>query len=179
MINLNIMAATESGASGNILDVLGIEWDTLIFQIIAFLILVFVLGKWVYPIFMGIVDKRQADIEASAKAADEAKASAAEAEEQTAELIRQARAEASEIIATAKDEATATIDAAEKKAKARAETILASAEVDIEKQVAAAKKTLHNETIDLVARATEKVLGATVSASVDEKLIKEALKEAK
>jgi hypothetical protein len=38
---------------------------------------------------------------------------------------------------------------------------------------------LHNETIDLVAMATEKVVGKTVSSSVDAGVIKDALKESK
>ncbi len=37
---------------------------------------------------------------------------------------------------------------------------------------------IHNETIELVALATEKVLGAAVTKSIDESLIKDAIKAA-
>lgn len=179
LTNLYTFATTESAKSGGLLESLGVDIPTLIFQIVAFLLLVFVLGKWVYPVFMGIVDKRQAEIEASTKAADEAKQKAAEAEAKADELLREARAEAGEIISIAKNEASAAVSAAEKKAQARAETIVQSAEDDIKKQVADARKTLHNETLDLVAEATERVLGKTVTAKVDDAVITQALKEAK
>jgi len=42
-----------------------------------------------------------------------------------------------------------------------------------------AKKALQNETLNLVAQATEKVVGETVTAKVDEKVVAAALKEAK
>ena len=41
----------------------------------------------------------------------------------------------------------------------------------------AAKKALHNETIELVAQATEKVVGKTVNAGVDKQLITQSIKE--
>lgn len=63
--------ATES-ASGSIFDTLGIDGKLLVLQIVAFLILVFALSKWVFPVFIKIVDKRQAAIEESNKAAVEA-----------------------------------------------------------------------------------------------------------
>ena len=49
----------------------------------------------------------------------------------------------------------------------------------LEKDVAAAKRELHNETLELVAMATGKVVGKTHTADADQALIKEALKEAK
>ena len=55
---------------------LGIDWKMLIFQGVAFIILVFLLGKFVFPILIKSVDDRQAKIEDTAKAAAEAKPSA-------------------------------------------------------------------------------------------------------
>jgi F0F1-type ATP synthase membrane subunit b/b' len=77
------------------------------------------------------------------------------------------------------EQATAAIEAAESKAKQRAEVIVASAHEQISKDVIAAKKELRNETIDLVALATEKVIGNTVNAKVDDKLIAKSVEEAR
>ena len=68
------------------------------------------------------------------------------------------------------------VSMAEEKASANADRIIAHAQESIAKDIAAAKKMLHNETIDLVAMATEKVVGKTVNAQIDKVLIKEALK---
>ena len=89
----------SDGAAGDIFTALGIDWKTLILQIVAFLILVWLLGKFVYPWLMKSVDERQKNIEEAAKAAKQAQESAAESEAETAELLATARKEAAEIVA--------------------------------------------------------------------------------
>ncbi|HMI09782.1 MAG TPA: F0F1 ATP synthase subunit B [Candidatus Saccharimonadales bacterium] len=175
---LTQFGASEAG-SGDVLSALGIDWKILIFQIVAFLILVWFLGKYVYPVLMKTIDARQAEIEAGTKAASEAEKKAAKAEADVTKLMKQARKDATEIVSTAREEANAALEAADAKAKSRADAIVASAHDQIQKDVIAAKKTLHNETIDLVAAATEKVVGKTISAKVDDSIIANAVKEAK
>ena len=179
MISTLIQFAATETAEGGIAGALGIDWKMLIIQIIAFLVLLWLLSKYVYPWLMKSVDERQASIEAGAKAADEAQKKAAKAEKDVAKLLDDARAQAGDIVQTAKQEATAAIEAAESKAKQRAEVIVANAHDQISKDVIAAKKELRNETIDLVALATEKVIGNTMNAKVDEKLIAKSIEEAR
>lgn len=174
---LTQFAATEEAASGDILTTLGIHWELLVFQIIAFLILVWALGKFVYPWLMKSVDERQEAIEASTKAAEAAEQKAAEAQDEIAKLLKEARTEAKDIVSTAKDEAAAMVANSEDKAKKRAEKIVADAHEQLEKDVIAARKALHNDTIELVALATEKVVGIAVDANVDKKVIAAAVKE--
>lgn len=159
-------------------EALGIDWRLLVLQTIAFLVLLWFLGKFVYPPLTKMLEKREEDIEAGARAAHEAEKKADEAKAEVAKLLKEARKEASEIVVTAKEEATAAIEAADNKAKTRAEQIVADAHDQIEKDVAAAKKALHNETLSLVAEATEKVLGKTIDSKVDNSVISAALKEA-
>lgn len=176
--NMFANAAADPEKTG-ILASLGIDWMLLAFQTIAFLILVVLLGKFVYPVFVRIIDERQEKIDAATNAAEQAEQTAAAAQEDVAKLLKEARKEASAIVATAKDEANAAIEASEKKAKSRAEKIVADAHDQIEKDVIAARKTLHNDTIDLVAMATEKIIGKTMTGAIDDKVIAAAVKEAK
>lgn len=169
----------STGTSGNILSALGIDWMMLIFQVIAFLILVWLLAKYVYPWLMKSVDERQSAIDAAATASSEAQAAAIETAKKVEELLIQARSEADEIVASAKVEATASLSATEAKAKKRADQIVADAQAQLGKEIVAAKQALHNETLELVALATEKVLSSAVTAQVDAKLIARAVKEAK
>ncbi len=164
-----------AGSLGDIFTSLGIDGQMLIFQGLAFLILVFVMGKWVFPIMLKTVDQRQEAIEAGAKAAAAAEEKAAEAQAEVAKLLKEARTEAKDIVATAKDEANAMIADSETKAKTRADKIVKDAHDQLEKDVIAARKALHNDTIDLVALATEKVIGKTVNDGVDKKIIREAV----
>jgi len=172
-------ATSEPAASTDILTGLGINWQLLLFQIIAFGILVFILSKWVFPIFFKIIDKRQDTIEASNRAAIEASKHAEKAQAEVEKLLREARVQAKEIVVTAKDEAGAMVQDAEAKGKAQAKHIVAEARDELAKDVIAAKKALHNETIELVAAATEKVIGKVVNAQVDTRVIKSALEEVK
>lgn len=169
--------AADTEGTSDILSGLGIDGMMLLMQAIAFLLLVWALKRFVYPIFLKVIDERQAKIEESTKAADEAKKAADNASTEVAELLAEARKEAADIVATAKTEATSMIDAAEAKSKTKAEAILSSARDDINKEVAAARDALHNDMIDLVAQATEKVVGAHISADIDAKLIKQSVKE--
>lgn len=172
-------ATPTSGENQDIFSTLGIHWELLVLQIVAFLILVWLLGKFVYPWLMKNVDERQAKIEASVKAAEAAERKAESAQEDIAQLLKEARAEARDIVATAKDEATAMVEASDAKAKQRADKIVADAHDKIEKDVIAARKALHNDTIDLVALATEKVVGNLADAKLDKRLIESAVTEAR
>ena len=176
---LTTFASTESAEKTDILTSLGIDWTLLIMQLVAFLILVWALSKFVYPVFMRIIDERQSKIDESLEAARAAEDNANSAQAEIDKKLAQARKEAKEIVATAKDEATAMVTKASEKSKVQADHMLASAQDEIAKEVLAAKKTLHNETLELVAAATEKVIGKVHSAKADKAVITDALKEAK
>jgi F-type H+-transporting ATPase subunit b len=166
-----------ASGSGDVFSALGIDGQMLLIQAVAFLLLIFVLNKWVFPVLMKAVDDRQEAIEAGTKAAEAAEKKAEEAQEEVQKALKEARTEAKEIVATAKDEATAMIADSESKAKNRADKIVKDAHDQLEKDVIAARKTLHNDTIELVALATEKVVGKTVTKDIDKKIIASSIKE--
>lgn len=176
---LSLLAATEESANEDVFSALGIDVGLLIVQIVAFLVLVWLLGKFVYPLLMKQVDERQKNIEEAAEAAKKAQRAAADSEAETAELLATARKEATEIVATAKLEATAMVNASEEKARSIAEKISADAHAQIAKDIDKARRELHDETLELVALATEKIVRKKVDTTTDATLISEALKEAK
>lgn len=175
---LTQFAATTT-ASGGIFEALGIDWKTLILQMIAFLILVWLLGKYVYPWLMKSVDERQDGIEAATKATIQAQAATADAQEKIAHLLKEARLSAADIVATAKLESASTLTTNEQKAQKRAEQIVVDARAEITKDVLEAKKMLYNETLELVAMATEQVVGKVVTDKIDAKLVVDAIKAVK
>ena len=180
-MNLSLLTqfAASEESSGDLMSTLGIDWPILIFQIVAFLILLYLLKKFVYPWLMKSVDERQSEIQSASEAAAAAEQKAADAQADIQKMMKEARAAASDIVATAKEEATAAVESAEQKAKSKSEAIVATAHEQIEKDVLAAQKMLRNETIDLVALATEKVVGKAISADIDNTIITTAVKEAK
>ena len=173
---LTQFAATE--AKADLFSSLGIDWKMLILQTIAFLILLVILRKWVYPPLVAMLDKREKDLRAADNAAKSARENADKTEKMTNELMRKARGEANEIVAAAREEAAKVVEEAGAKATAKSEAIVKQAQDEIAKEVEAARKALHNETLDLVAEATGKVLGEKVDAKADAKVLAAAVKEA-
>lgn len=177
MNRVHYFAAASPDA--DIMTTLGIDWKLLLLQIAAFLVLVFVLGKFVYPWLMKSVDERQENMEAAAKAASKAQEAAAESQAETAKLLAEARKEASDIIATAKLEAGEMKSQTEEKAKQTAEKIVADAHVQLQNDIEKAKRELHDETLELIALATEKVVSGALTAPVDKKVVAAALAHVK
>jgi F-type H+-transporting ATPase subunit b len=177
---LYILAATETeAASSGLFEALGIDLRLLLLQGIAFLILVWFLGKFVYPPLMKAIDERQAAIEQGTKAAEEAQEKAASTEADVNKMFKEARAQADEIVQTAHKEAVGMIEAAESKAKKRADHIVSEAKAQLEQDVAAARAALKADTAELVALATERIVKEKVDAKRDASLIERALKEAR
>lgn len=170
--------AAAAKPQGDIMSALGIDWRLLILQIVAFLILVWLLGKFVYPWLMKSVDERQKNIEEAARAAKNAQELAVGAQHETADLLAKARREASEIVATAKLEAAELAENTEARARTTAERIVADAHAQLEKDIDKARRELHDETLHLIGLATEKVVRKRLDTKGDEALIADALKEA-
>lgn len=176
MHELLIVASTSEHSSG-LLQALGIDWKLLVEQALAFLILVGVLAKFVYPTLMKAVDNRRDEIEAGLKEAKESREALVQAEAKVDEVLATARQDADAIIARAHTEAGAMIADAEAKAAARAEQIVTDARAQLDNDVRKARQALKAETVQLVAAATEHILHEKLDAKKDASLITRALEE--
>lgn len=179
---MNILfAATEAAghggeaAGGGLLTSLGIDWKLFVAQTLAFAILLFILGRFVYPVLIRSIDERRARIEAGLKEAKESQEALAKAEARVEKLLAEARKEADEIIARGHAESAAAIAEAETKAKQRAERIVADAKSQLDAEVSKARAALKKDTIQLVALATEKVIGQKLDGDSDVKLVETAI----
>lgn len=176
---LTQVAATSSGESTDILTGLGIDWTLLVLQGVAFLILVWVLGKFVYPVFLRIIDERQAKIDESVKAAEQAEKNAEKAEAAVEGALDKARKEAADIVAIAKAEAVQMVEKAETSAKTKAERIVAQAQEDIAKEVANARKSLEKDTLKLVKEAASLATAGVADNKLDAALIRKSVEGVK
>lgn len=172
-------SAASSSEKKDILASLGIDWTLLGLQAVAFLILVWILGKFVYPVFMKIIDERQAKLDESVEAADKARQAAEESEAKVADEMKKARAEARDIVATAKSEAGQLVEKAEKDARTKADHIIEDARAEIDKSILAAQKSLEKDTLALVKKAAGYATANIADDKFDAALIEKSLKEAK
>lgn len=171
--------ASQTGGSDDLMTALGIDWRLLILQIVAFLILVAILGKYVYPWLIRSIDERQRDIQDAKKANLEAQKLLDSSQLDMQNLLDEAKQEAAEIIETAKQEAADTVSRGEQKARAMAERITAEAEASVQRDIESARRQLRAETAELVALATQKVIGKVYTSDIDKQVIEDALEEAK
>ena len=171
--------AAHTEASGDLFASLGINWQMLIFQMLAFIILVLLLGKFVFPVLIKAVDDRQAKIEEAGKAAENAEKKAEAAEAKIEETMKTARKEAADIVSTAKTEATQMIEKAESQAKSRSERIVAEAQEGLQKDVLAARKTLEKDTINLVKKAAGLAVAGVADEKLDTALVKKSVEGAR
>lgn len=177
MQTTTLVANAVASENQDLFASLGIDWMMLIYQTIAFLLLLWLLQKFVFPVIVKSIDDREKKIAEGQKAAEEALSRADTAQEEIAAMMKQARTEAAEIVTNAKDQATEMVMTSEQRAKEKADAILEAAQEDIRKETNRAKKELYNETIELVARVAEHVVSHKVTAEIDEASIKASLQE--
>ena len=176
-----LLAATESSAesSPGLIQALGLNLQLFIEQGIAFLILVLILAKFVYPVLVKTIDDRRAAIEAGLAEAKESQEALQQAEAKVADMLSEARKEADDMLARTQQEAASVVAEAESKAKARAEQIVTDAREQLNLDVAKAREALKKDTIELVALATERVVSEKLDDKKDAELVRKALAEEK
>lgn len=173
----SLIVASASESNPGLLEALGIDGKLLIEQTIAFLILVAILGKFVYPALIKAIDNRRDQIEAGQKEAKEASEALEKAEAKVADMLADARKEADDIIARSHKESGAMVADAEEKAKVRADQIVKDARAQLDTEVSKARQALKKDAIELVALATEKIVKEKLDTKKDASLITEALQE--
>jgi F-type H+-transporting ATPase subunit b len=165
----------DSGGIGSLFVALGINWRGLILNAVAFLIIVWLLGKFVYPHLIKALDNKQGEMEAAVRMEHEARLSLEKAEKSADAVLSKARASADEIIATAHADAAAQLDEARTKAAAQAERIVTEAREQLGRDVQAARRELKAETAKLVASAAGAVLDEKLDGGKDAALINRSL----
>lgn len=169
--------AAESEASAGLFGALGIDWKLFITNLLAFLVLVGILAKFVIPPLTRSIDERRETIEKGLRDAKASQEASAQAEKHMQKMLADARTEADQIIARSHTEAAAQVAEAEQKARTRSEQIVKDAHAQLEADIAKARVALKKDTAALVALATERVIREKVDPQKDAQLIDRALSE--
>jgi F-type H+-transporting ATPase subunit b len=172
-------SATEAAAESGGIAALGLDVKSFIFQLITFVLVVLLLRKFAWGKLVNTLEERRKAVESSINQAAEAAKELASAEQKVAVMIKDARKEAEGIIAMAHKESVAMHEDAEAKALRRADHIVSEARAQLDQDVLKAREALKDETKQLVAQATEKILKEKIDVQKDGKLIESALKESR
>jgi len=148
---------------------------TFIIEIVAFLLMVGILARWVYPFISRIATARQLQItQALAQADRDRQEAEARLKEATAELD-QARQQAAQVVSGAGRSADQIRQEARDRATSEAQRIAAAAAQDIEAERQRAIQSVRGEVANLVVAATERVIGTSLDDEKHHQLIEQAI----
>ncbi len=137
---------------------LHIEGSLLIAQVVNFLILLFVLGKFVYKPVMAMLEKRRLSIQEAADKSDAIAKQFEESQQLRAQTLQKARDEAQGILEEAKIRATQQHEELMKKAYEEVESLVARARKEIQAEKQDAMKSAQEEFSALLMPALARVI---------------------
>lgn len=162
-------------ASSSGIGALGVNFSSLITQLITFILAFLVLRKWAFGPIIKVLDQRRKVIEDGVKLGEKMRHDEAALEEKVEKTLHQARVKADQIINDANETAKQMVKSAEDDARSKAEIVMKETEVRTEQEIARARRKLETEMVNLVAQATTIVLDEKVDAQKDAGLIERAL----
>lgn len=162
------------------MDLLIPELGTIVWQTVAFLILLFILTKFAWKPVMKSIGERERSIEAALDSAEKAKEEMARLTNENEHLLIQARSERDAILKEAKQLKDQIISSAKAAAEAEGAKMIEKARLEIEHQKILALAEVKNEVSTLALDIARKVLHKNFQEqSNQEQLVNELLKDIK
>src|SRR4051812_38490166 len=142
---------------------------------ISFLVVLFILGKFAWPIILKSLKEREESIANALNAAQKAKEEMASLKADNEKLIMQARAERDLLLKEARDTRDSIVADAKNKAQAEANKIMASARESINNEKNAAITELKNQVAAMSIDIAEKILRHELSNDEKQKTLMDGL----
>ncbi|MGI9027873.1 MAG: F0F1 ATP synthase subunit B [Candidatus Saccharimonadales bacterium] len=166
--------AEEAEASG--FAALGFDPKAFIIQLITFLLVFYVLRRFVFQRIVDMLEKRRLTIEEGVNLTSKLSEEKVKLDAEIIKIRKKAREEADEIIAATHQQTKDMIKQAEEAAETKSKAIVETAHKKIEDETARARRNLEKEMVELVIEATEAVTREKLDAKKDNALINQALK---
>ncbi|MEK9196326.1 MAG: F0F1 ATP synthase subunit B [Patescibacteria group bacterium] len=167
--------AEEAGGFG----ALGIDPKAFVIQFLTFLIVFYVLKRYVFAKVVDILDKRQQTLEQGIKSAQDMTTQKEKLEKEVAKLKTEARAQADDILRETRAQSEDILSKAELSATAKTDKMIDDAKKKIVEESERSRRNLKSEIVSLVVDTTEKLIGKKVNSSEDKAIIDDALKPGK
>ncbi len=167
-------AAAQSSSSG--IGAFNLNLKEFVFQLITFVLVLWVLRRWALPVLIRTLDQRRETLEKSLEQAKQTEETLTKAEAQAMEILAKARQQADEALADAKQAASGLISDAETAAAQRAALIIKESETRLSEERQKLHQELRRELAGLVADATEKIIDEKLDAKRDMSIIERAIR---
>ncbi len=150
---------------------------TLIFQMIAFILLIWFVNKYLWTPINTMLEDRQKRIADGLAAAEKGKHEQELAEKHAKETLKEAKTQAAEVLAQAEKRASSIVEESKGKAQEEGDRIKASAQSEIDQEVSRAKEQLRGQVAGIAVAGASKVLGREIDSKSHEKLMKDLIKQ--
>ena len=160
-------------AEAGLLDING----TVIAEIVAFLVMLFILARWAYPAIIRAAEARQRAIQEQLEGAERARQAAEERLNEAEQRLQRARDQAQEVIDAAARSADQVRAELRRQGEEEGKRQIERAQREIEGEKQRAIDSLRGEVAELVATATERLLRETLDRDRHRRLIEAAIKE--
>jgi F-type H+-transporting ATPase subunit b len=157
------------------MDVFGLDPAKIGLHLVNFLILLFVLSRFIYPRVIGMLDERADRIKESMARAEETKRAAEETEVQRRGILDEARREAAAIHERARQTGAAYAEQLKRDAEQAAQAIQTRAEADAAALRAQALAEVREQAADLAILAAERVIRGSLDDARQRELVAEFL----
>ena len=129
---------------------------------VVFLVVLFILWKWGFPVIVKMVDERKAFIDESLKKAHEANERLANIQKEGVSILQEAREKQAQILKEAAETRDAIVEKAQDKARSEGARLLDEAKAAIEQEKKAAIADIRQQVATLSVEIAEKVLRANL-----------------
>ena len=169
--------ATDAAAANTIAGQFGLDWGFFIAQCINFIIVAFVLWRFVFKPVISSLEHRKQTISDGLQFAEEMKERLAEAEKQAAEKIKEASGEAAKMVAKARESASAFLEKQNQEAIKKAQRIIEKSHEAMTQERKQLLTDVRKEVASLVVLTSSKVLDRELSVAEKTRFSETASKE--
>ncbi|HCU0917918.1 TPA: F0F1 ATP synthase subunit B [Staphylococcus aureus] len=156
----------------------GVEWGTVIVQVLTFIVLLALLKKFAWGPLKDVMDKRERDINRDIDDAEQAKLNAQKLEEENKQKLKEIQEEVQKILEDAKVQARQQQEQIIHEANVRANGMIETAQSEINSQKERAIADINNQVSELSVLIASKVLRKEISEQDQKALVDKYLKEA-
>ncbi|CXN80595.1 F0F1 ATP synthase subunit B [Staphylococcus aureus] len=156
----------------------GVEWGTVIVQVLTFIVLLALLKKFAWGPLKDVMDKRERDINRDIDDAEQAKLNAQKLEEENKQKLKETQKEVQKILEDAKVQARQQQEQIIHEANVRANGMIETAQSEINSQKERAIADINNQVSELSVLIASKVLRKEISEQDQKALVDKYLKEA-
>jgi len=144
---------------------------TLIAQMLAFALMVWLVNKYLWAPLSGLMEARREKIAEGLSASERGKHELKLAQERSSELLKEAKEKAQDVISQANARSNEILEEAREHAKSEAERIITQARAEIDTEINRAKEDLRKQVAAVAVEGAERILKREVDAKAHEQAL--------